>query len=149
MKTRYKQNLFILLTVLPIIFGIHEVQADEMRDLLIGRQGNCSKDDRDRTVLGCSGNTYNATVSINKVDVSGSKVTAHYNGKYDRDKFDIPCVKTANEQRNIFGSYSFEVKPGRIVWGNPTQFGEVNDPGHDSNAYAFCAVKNAVNSAMQ
>ena len=161
------QAIIISTTILPL-----HVQAgpiDDLTNVLRNRQGGASEDRRtdvkDPTGLikiGCRGDTLDATVVLK--DISGKiegdtvKMTVTYTGKYYRQGWDIPCQKVSPvfhglEEKNLSGTYTFSVaaKPFQrpiITWGQGSGFGEVVEPGHDSNIFAIRAVQNAISSAF-
>jgi hypothetical protein len=115
-------------------------QEDVLRQKLSGRTGDASQDDRSRNLLGCTGNTFAAGVSLQNVSVTVNgdiaDVYTAYSGKYTRQGWNNPCVQGGHEDRSVSGKAHFTIKQV-----------EVNDPGHDSNRFAEMAAKNAVRSA--
>ncbi|WP_020563611.1 hypothetical protein [Methylosarcina fibrata] len=147
------------------------VQAGAVEDLsaiLNNRAGSSSEDRRSDVKgplgvkLGCKGDTLEANVSITgvsgKLEGDTAVMSVTYGGKYYRQGWDVPCQKVSSnlgglEERSVSGTYSFRVtgkafqKP-TITWGQGSNFGEVGDPGHDSNVFAIRAVQNAIASAF-
>lgn len=136
--------------------------------MLQGRTGSASKDRREVVRgplgirLGCRGDTLEASVQITGVSgtVQGNTatITVTYAGSYTRQGWEVPCQRVSSdmhgvENLNLSGSYTFNVtgKPftsPTIVWGNGADFGEVQEPGHDSNMFAVLAAQNAIRSAF-
>lgn len=145
-------------------------QAGPVEDLgavLINRAGNASEDRRsDKKFLGvrtgCPGDTVEADVSI--TGVSGylegdtAVLSVDYSGDYSRQGWGSPCERISSdlgglEKRRISGTYNFRVTAKLfqrpiITWGQGSNYGEVSDPGHDSNVMAIRAVQNAISSAF-
>lgn len=133
---------------------------DGMKAALSGKAESVSEDKRhdvkDPTGLfkvGCEGNTFAAQVRSGEatINLNGTQLVIEfpYSGGYNRDKFDVPCIKTASEQRNVSGNFKLTAtKPfvgnmSNISFG-ASNLGEVNDPGHDSNRYALAAARQIV-----
>lgn len=159
--------IIISTAILPA--GVQAGPIDDLINILRNRQGGASEDRRsdvkDPTGLikiGCRGDTLEATVVLNDIsgqiegDTARMKVT--YTGKYYRQGWDIPCQKVSPvfhglEDRNLSGTYTFSITAKLyqrpiITWGQGSDFGEVTEPGHDSNIFAIRAVQNAVASAF-
>lgn len=161
---------------LVIVFSLHLVgiatalagPVEDLSAVLKGRVGGASEDRRSDVKgplgvkLGCRGDTLEANVQI--AGVSGSldgdtaAMTVTYAGSYTRQGWDVPCQKVSSnlggvENRNLSGTYTFRVtgkafqKP-TITWGSGSMFGEVTDPGHDSNTFGIRAVQNAIATAF-
>lgn len=143
-----KKKIVIMLFLICNPFLIANAQNSEafIINSLNGRSGNCSEDARDTESFAgvqtsCSGNTFNADVSLSgaSVKISGNVATVNvkYAGKYTRDLWGAPCVKTGSETKNLSGNYSFTITQVNFVKPaiNPvglSNVGEVSDLGHDS-----------------
>jgi hypothetical protein len=142
--------------------------VEDLSAILNNRAGSSSEDRRSdvkgplNVKIGCKGDTLEANVRITgitgKLEGDTAVISVTYSGEYYRQGWDIPCQKVSSnlgglEKRNVSGTYAFNVtgkafqKP-TITWGQGSNFGEVNDPGHDSNIFAIRAVQNAIASAF-
>ena len=159
--TLYRNEQCMLKKSLPIFFLALTMSAnaqsleDNLRTRYIGRTGAASADHREnefalRTPIGpgpktgCHGDTFNASVRINSVNVSVSgdvaTITATFDGKYTRQLWITPCVESpgpnGHEDRNVSGTLTMTLKqiPFRNVevsFGTVSNVGEVSDPNHD------------------
>ena len=144
----------------------------ELEARFMGRSGSASEDRRvdehDLSSIlgsgpktGCHGDTLRADVSITSVNVSlnGNEATvnANYSGKYKRQGWMTPCVQSpppnGHEDRKVSGTITFTItqlpfKPPKVSWKGENNFGEVSDPGHNSNIFAVRAAKNAISSGL-
>ena len=158
-----------------LIIGVsnigHAGPVEDLAGVLNGRTGAASEDRRhdvNKNVLGvnvkvgCRGDTLDANVQITgvsgRLDGDTAVITVTYSGSYVRQGWDIPCQRVSSdlhgvETRHVSGTYSFTVtgkpfqKPA-IVWGNGSDFKEVESSGHDSNVFAIRAIQNAVSTAF-
>lgn len=141
--------------------------VEDLSGVLNGRVGGASEDRRSDVKqlgikIGCTGDTLESSVRITgvtgKEEGDAAVMSVTYSGKYYRQGWDIPCQKVSSnlgglEERSVSGTYTFRVtgkafqKP-TITWGTGSNFGEVNDPGHNSNIFAIRAVQNAIASAF-
>lgn len=154
MKTLACALLLLSTISLPIFATDAE---DSVKDRLTHRTGSASYDGRQKTLLGCPGDTFRADITINSVDVTisgkNADIYANYSGKYTRQGWGTPCAQGGHEDRDVRGRAHWTVRQ-RDVGDAEKKFvgisdlGEVNDIGHDSNKYASQAVQNAFNSAM-
>jgi hypothetical protein len=133
-----------------------------LRSRFIGRIGQSSEDRRSGSYTfgiktGCHGDTLGANITIVEVVVTiiGNIATikATYSGKYTRQGWVDPCVQSGSEDRNLGGVVTFtitDVKFGRPILSELqfSDFGEVNDPNHDSNVFAFRAIRSAIDSGV-
>ncbi len=145
--------------------------VEALSAVLKGRVGRSSEDRRRETHAnlfgvtvrsGCEGDTLEASVSITGISgkLQGDTVTmtVTYSGKYYRQGWMVPCVQVPREahgleERTVTGTYTFSVtgkafQRPTVTWGTGSGFGEVADPGHDSNVFAIRAVQNAVGTAF-
>jgi len=156
-------RLFVFGLVLAVPhLAMAQSDAAFVESLLDGRSGQCTADRRqdNRTLgvkTGCSGNTFKAEISIRSANAStdGQNIVTDvvYRGKYTRQGWIDPCVRSGRENVDVNGVYRLRIEPRRlnepeIVFVGPREFGNINDENHDSNKFAFCAVRKAVKSAF-
>ncbi|TCV51620.1 hypothetical protein [Pseudomonas sp. 460] len=167
-----KRIILLSALILTAPHAYSQNPEDALKDKFMNRSGAFSEDRRSddhdlASVLGpgprtgCHGDTVSTGVTITGVNVTingdVADVFATYSGKYTRQGWMKPCVQTpggsGHEDRNVSGKAHFTIKQrpwanAEFAWIGVSDFGEVNDPNHDSNVTATNAVKNAIASGM-
>ncbi|MBD2247337.1 hypothetical protein [Nostoc sp. FACHB-888] len=161
MKNLIKLQLPIIVFLMFPLSALACNSVDEIKTNINGRSESVSSDAR-RDVkrfgvrIGCEGNTFKADVrAINAEVVQGGnnlEIFFQYSGNYQREKFDVPCVETAEENRFITGTYRLTLQTSllatpKVVDERIENFGEVSDPNHDSNIFAKLAARQLITNA--